>query len=422
MRSVLLVLSVERSLDDRLTALFASEPDAMAVAPALFRELREQSPVHRHASAVLFSRYADARALVRDEEHLGKSRLKGTRASREAVARMTEVEQRAYTEVTAFEGLQVTAKDGEEHDRMRAIMHRAMTPSRIAALEDSVQRYTDELLEPLLDQDPADLMSFAYLLPLMVICDLLGIPQSDRALIHDWSTAIGRNKGPVPYPEPFLAAQTAIREFRSYLEAMLAEHRRSPHSTDLLAALMSAEGDDRLTTDELASNFVMLLFAGHETTTNLIGIGMLELLQHPDQWQLLRDDPDLAPQATEELLRYVTPVQWSHRLALQDFEYGGVEISEGEVVLAMIAAGNRDPEVFDDPERLDLTRDARGHLSLGHGTHFCLGASLARLEGRAAFATLARRFPELELATDTFHWRGSSLLRSLESLPVSFGA
>jgi cytochrome P450 len=184
---------------------------------------------------------------------------------------------------------------------------------------------------------------------------------------------------------------------------------------------MAAEGEDRLTTDELASNFVMLLFAGHETTTNLIGIGLLELLRQRDQWQLLCDQPELAPRAVEEMLRYVTPVQWNNRVALCDFEYGGIEIPRGRLVFSVLAAANRDPDAFPDPERVDVMRDTRGHLALGIGAHFCLGASLTRLEGRVAFETLARRFPDMQLADEDFGWRGSALLRSPDRLPIALG-
>jgi cytochrome P450 len=189
-----------------------------------------------------------------------------------------------------------------------------------------------------------------------------------------------------------------------------------------VTALMQAQEGDRLADQELTAMFVVLLFAGHETTTNLIGIGLVELLRHRDQWERLCADPSLAASATEELLRWVTPVQWLGRVVTEPFELEGVRLERGQSVFPILAAANRDPEAFADPNRLDITRpDARNHLALGFGPHFCIGNALARLEGTVAFGTLARRFPELELAEDELGWRGNAMLRGLTALPVRLG-
>jgi cytochrome P450 len=411
----------ERSLDDRLTALFASDPGALAEAPETFRELREHSPVHGHRAALLVSRHADARALLPDHYRLGKGDRYTNDTVRDALAGMTPAEKQAYAELSEFEALQLTAADGAEHERLRAIMHRAMTPRRIAELERTVHAATRELLEPLTAQEVADVMTFAYRLPLIVICDLLGIPEADREQIHEWTSAIGYNKGGIPYPGVVVGAHAAMSEFRAYLGGMLEEHRRTQDRSDLLGALMEAEGD-RLTSDELAANFVMLLLAGHETTTNLIGSGLLELLRHPDQWRALCFAPQQAPAAVEELLRFVSPVQWVFRIPAEDFAFNGITVPKGRLVFVMLAAANRDPEVFAEPERLDIARtDAGEHMAFSFGPHFCLGNSLARLEGRIAFQTLARRFPEMKLAADEFRWRGNARLRGLAELPVALG-
>jgi cytochrome P450 len=331
---------------------------------------------------------------------------------------MTEDERRVYTELSDFESLQLTAQDGAEHERMRGIMHRAMTPARIAALQQSVQEAADLLLEPLREQDAADLMPFAWGLPLVVICDLLGVPRSDHEHIHRWTSAIGRNKGGIPYPSDVIGAHAAMAEFRTYIDGMLEELRRSQNRSGLLAALMDAEGE-RFATDELASNFVMMLLAGHETTTNLIGNGLHELLVHRDQWRALCAAPGQASSAVEELLRFVSPTQWVMRIPFHDFEHGGVSIPKGRLVFLVLAAANRDPDAFDEPEELDIGRDARKALSFGLGPHFCLGASLARLEGRIAFETLVRRFPRMTLAAGELRWRGNARLRGLEELHVA---
>jgi len=409
---------LQRSLDDRLTALFASDPDALAEAPALFRELRELSPAYDHRAALLITRHADARQLLPDFAGFGKAGRYMNDTVREALTRMTGDEQQAYAQLSAFERLQLTAADGAEHERLRAIMHRAMTPRRIAQLEQSVHDATSALLRPLGGRDMADLMQFAYRLPLIVICDLLGIPAGDREQIHEWTSAIGSNKGGIPYPGIVVAAHGAMSEFRSYLDSMLEQHRRPDNRSDLLTALMDAEGD-RLTSEELAANFVMMLLAGHETTTNLIGTGLLELLRHPDQWRALCDEPQRAPAAVEELLRFVSPVQWVFRIPAEDYQYNGTVIPKGRLVFVVLAAANRDPAVFSHPERLDISRtDVSEHVGFSLGPHFCLGNSLARLESRIALEALARRFPHMQLATNEVRWRGNARLRGLAALPI----
>jgi cytochrome P450 len=200
---------------------------------------------------------------------------------------------------------------------------------------------------------------------------------------------------------------------------MLVEHRRAPDPGDLVSALVDAEQDERLGSDELAAMFVVLLFAGHETTTNLIGVGMRSLLEQPDQWRALCADPSLAGSATEELLRYVTPVQFGNRLPLVDVEIAGHAVPAGKTVIPLHGAANRDPRVFEDPDAIDIARANAGqHVALGFGPHFCLGASLARLEGRIVFEQLATRFPGLELAAGEPEWVGNASLRRLRELPV----
>jgi cytochrome P450 len=261
-------------------------------------------------------------------------------------------------------------------------------------------------------------------LPLMLICDMLGVPSGDRDLVHGWSTRLGRNRGGTE-PAPLVDAAAAMREFRAYVRAMLHEHRASRTLPPLVGALVGAEHEERLSELELTAMFVILLFAGHETTTNLLGIGLVELLRRPDQQRRLTADPSLSAQATEELLRFVSPVQYLGRTALADTTLGGQAIPSGAYVVPVIASANRDPSVFPDGDELDLGRlNAREHLALGFGIHFCLGASLARLEGEVAFAVLARRFPDLALAADPdeLAWVGHSMLRRLERVPVQLGA
>lgn len=413
-------MSTTATLHEQVGDILASRPEAMRDPFPVWRRLREEDPVHVRAEIVLLSRQADVKALIRDERRLSSDAFAiGSRA--ETVRASLHGEQRdAFDEVAAFESLYVSRSDPPVHDRLRRIAHRAFTPRRIAELRKSVERYTDELLPA--GDEVFDFMGFAFRLPLMVIDDLLGVPQADRELIHGWSGKLGRNRGGTDVPA-LMEAHAALVEFRAYVRELVAEHGRRTGQTDLVAALVGAEADENLTNEELTAMFVVLLFAGHETTTNLLGTGLQQLLRHRDQWERLTADPSLVPAAVEELLRWVTPVQWLNRVALEDMEWRDVPIAAGTSITGILAAANRDPDVFANPEALDVTRtDAKQHIGLGFGPHFCLGASLARLEGDVTFSTLARRHPHAELAADPDDWRGNAMLRSLASLPVRLGS
>jgi cytochrome P450 len=410
------------SLDRDLARIFASEPAAMADPFPVWRRLRESSRAHRHEHTVLLTRYEDIRELHRDDEH-GSRRgfFEGTRAHaiRSALTPEATV---AFDALAAFQGLQVSRTEGETHERLRRIAHRAFTPRRIAELRASIVSYRDELLDPLVEAEEADLMPFAYKLPLMVIADMLGVPdEAERSNIRGWGNRIARHLGSTE-SEIVIDAHRAMVEFRSYVDTVIARHRAGrAEGSGLVATLLDAEEEERLTDDELAAMFIVLLFAGHETTTNLISIGLAELLREREQWSRLCADPSLATGAVEELLRWVTPVQWEQRVIVTDVELAGITLPTGQTVLTMLAGANRDPEVFERSEELDITRpDSRKHLSFGHGPHFCLGAALARLEGEIAFIGLAQRFPDVELAVDfsSLRFQGSAMMRQLAALPV----
>lgn len=411
------------SLDRDLSRVFSSDPGAMADPHPLWQRLREGHRAYRHEHTVLLTRYDDIRQLHRDSEH-GSRRgfFEGTRA--EAIrASLTPEAQASFDALAAFQGLQVSRTEGDSHDRLRRIAHRAFTPRRIAELRTTTESYRDQLLAPLLEaDDEVDLMPFAYRLPLMVISDILGVPDDEeRDRVREWGNRIARHLGSTD-SAIVTDAHEAMLEFRAYVEEVIALHRagRSPDDS-LVATLLDAEEDERLTEDELAAMFIVLLFAGHETTTNLISIGLAELLKEREQWSRLCADPALAPRAVEELLRWVTPVQWEQRLIVAELGIAGTTLSTGQTVLTMLAGANRDPAVFVNAENLDITRDdARRHLSFGHGPHFCLGAALARLEGEIAFAGLAERVPDIELAVEPaqLRFQGSAMMRQLAALPV----
>jgi cytochrome P450 len=415
-------MSTTTTLDDQLARLFASDPEAMVDPHPVWRRLRETAPVHRHEHTLLVTGYDDIREIHRDGiRATRRGFFEGTRAAAVRAALPPDA-QRAFDAIAAFQGLQVSRTDGEAHERLRRIAHRAFTPRRIAAMDETVTRRRDQLLDGMEPGQELDLMAFAYRLPLLVICDMLGVPDArEREAIRTWGNRIARHLGSSD-AAVVLDAHRAILEFRAYVETVIERHRHDPaRGSELVETLMDASEGERLTHDELAAMFMVLLFAGHETTTNLISIGLVDLLRHPAQWRRLCDDPGIAENAVEELLRRVTPVQWEQRLIVGEMEVAGMTIPPGQTVFTMLAGANRDPAIFARPEELDLERDdARRHLSFGHGPHFCLGASLARLEARAAFAALAERFPGMRLAVEPggLVFQGNAMMRQLAALPV----
>jgi cytochrome P450 len=312
--------------------------------------------------------------------------------------------------------------DPPDHTRIRRLVGHAFTPRRVEALGRRVEEVAVELVEAMAEAgDQADLVeAFAYPLPVIVIAELLGLPHEDRELLKRWSDDVALLLDPFPSSEALTRFGESIEQFRSYLDDQFEQRRRHPRD-DLIGALVEArDGNDALSDDELFALVVLLVAAGHETTTNLIGNSVIALTQHPDQRKRLVDEPVIAAQAVEELLRYDSPVQRTSRVATTPVELGGVEISPGDLVILVVGAANRDPAVFPDPDRLDLTRpNASAHLSFGHGIHFCLGAPLARLEGKVALPVLLGRFPQLEADLSQLSWKPSVVLRGVEQLPVS---
>ena len=315
--------------------------------------------------------------------------------------------------------------DPPDHTRLRRLVAKAFLPSRVAALEPRIQVLTDDLLDQLAAQGPdatVDLVEgFAHPLPFRVICELLGVPEGDRAPLHDHFGVLMRPWGDDPPPAAVLASDSIVACLRDLVEAK----RRSP-GDDLVSVLVSAGDDDRLNDQELLSSLFQLIVAGHDTTTANIGNAVVALLDHPDQLEALRADLDRMPAAVEELLRYSAPVPHAtFRRTTGPLAVGGTEIPDGQQVLVCLAAANHDPAAHPDPDVLDIDRPARAHLAFGHGIHFCLGAPLARLEARVALATLLRRFPDLRLAVprDELEWaHGDGLvLRGLDALPVTLG-
>ena len=315
-------------------------------------------------------------------------------------------------------------RDPPDHTRLRGLVTKAFTARRIEALRDRIQHMTDRLLDKVAGSGGMDaIRDLAFPLPVLVICELLGIPEADRKRFVSGSSSGGALLNPTsPTRAELDRANAGSIESRAYFEALFEQRRRDPQD-DLITQLVQAEeAGDRLTTEELRANVSLLFGAGHETTVNLIGNGIYSLLRYPEQWRALRDDAGLVPNAIEEILRFESPVQAVGRSPSELVELHGVTLAKNDIVVSFIGGANRDPAVFEDPERFDITRGDLRPLSFGGGIHFCLGAQLARIEAAVVFETLLRRFPDMRLVDpDHPKWRSSFTLRGLTELPLAWG-
>ena len=311
--------------------------------------------------------------------------------------------------------------DPPDHTRLRALVNLSFTPRLVEQWRARIQAITDELIDAVEAQGKMELIdSFAFPLPLAVITEMLGVPPEDRLAFRKWSNTVVEASG---NPAMFTRVRADMQAFGMYLHTLISEKRQQP-AEDLLSKLIQAEEEgETLAENELISMVFLLLIAGHETTVNLIGNGMLALLEHPDQMEKLRQDPELIKTAIEEFLRYQSPVMTAtQRWARQDLEFAGQQMRRGDSVMVVLASANHDYEAFSEPDALDITRPENRHLAFGKGIHYCLGAPLARLEGQIAIATLVRRLPNLRLdiAPEQLTWRPGMLLLGLHKLPVAF--
>ena len=414
------------SLDDRVSALIASRPEAIADPYPLFAELLEESPVHHLGHTVVLTRYDDVKLAVREFERMSSQAYRVGSRAEQILAGLTPEQAEAFHGVSNFEMMYISRSDGNMHGRLRDIAMRPFSVRRVDYLRATVDRYLNELIDEAVagSQDGSvDLVqAITQRLPVMMICTLLNVPLEDAPIIKAWSGRIGKNRGGVVV-EDLLDAHAALLEFREYVQGILDNNRRNPDATDLVTAFMGAAGEDRLSADELMAQFVVLLFAGSDTTNALMANGLFALLQRPDQWSQLVADPGVARDAVEELMRWVSPVQFLWRVTVDTMTFGDTEIGPGTTVMPVVAAANRDPRVFVAPDEIDVRRRPKDHLAFGYGPHFCLGNVLARMEGEAFFSTLARRFPELALAGDPsdLEWVGNAMFRTVRTLPIAFG-
>ena len=381
-----------------------------------YAELREHAPVSRYqpTGQWLVARHRDVAALLRDRR-LG--RTYAHRHSHEEFGRPAP--DPAHEPFHTLNDHGLLDLEPPDHTRIRRLVSRAFTPRRVEELRPTVARFADELVSGLLAQGGGDLIAaVAEPLPVAVIAELLGVPESDRSLLRPWSAAITGMFELDPGEETARRAVAAATEFSHYLRQLIRERRTRP-GADLVSALIRAQEDgDALSEQELVSTCVLLLNAGHEATVNTTGNGWWALFRNPGQLALLRASvDDLLPTAVEELMRYDTPLQMFERWVLEDVEVAGVHIPRGSEVALLFGSANRDPARFADPDRLDLARADNPHITFGAGIHFCLGAPLARLELGESYGALLRRAPGLRLVREP-EWRPGYVIRGLRELLV----
>jgi cytochrome P450 len=379
-----------------------------------YHQLRAEDPIHRHPLGFyVLTRYDDVAGFLRDPR-FGKS---GYQALFEA--RFGSGPDGPWLPMSML------FRDPPDHTRLRALVSKAFTPRVVETLRDHIGTIVERLLDRVAELPRVDVIeALAYPLPVTVISELMGVPAADNEMIKEWSRDVARALDAIALPiapDVIERGSRATEEIAGYFRTLSEERRRRP-GPDLLSGLVEAEeAGDRLSERELLATCLLLYVAGHETTVNLISNGLLALLRHPEERRRLEADPARLPAAVEELLRYDSPVQRTGRMAAEDADIGGVPIPKGTLVLGLVGAANRDPSHFADPDRLDLGRDQPRHLAFGAGIHYCLGASLARLEAQVALGALLRRFPALTLSVERPVWRLSSTLRGPESLPVALG-
>lgn len=370
-----------------------------------YRELRERSPVHFNEGRGnwVLTRYSDIATVLRDHERFSAERGGPARYSTGDMPRS------------------MLGSDPPHHTRLRTLVNKAFTARTVERLRPRIQGLVDGLIDGVSGRGEMEVIAdFAYPLPITVIAEMLGVPVSDRDFFKEASSKIAVALGPIEDMQVGMRALEGRNALVAYFNELIPKRQGDPHD-DLISALLAAEeAGDVLNHGELIAMLILLLVAGHETTVNLIGNGLLALLRNPDQLERLRDDTRIERSAIEELLRYDSPVQFTGRIAVDDFELDGKRIKAGSGVQTILASANRDPAVFDDPDTLDLGRDPCPHLSFSAGIHFCLGAQLARLEGQIALSTIVRRLPNMKLATDDLVWRPAPILRGLEGFSVTF--
>lgn len=386
-------------------------------------ELRESTPVFFDPvwNKLFFTRYHDIAALLRDKR-LGRSILH--RLSRDELG--WPPPNPLTKDFDQFQSHHMLDNEPPKHTRLKSLVMKAFTPARVEGLRTKIESIVNRMLDQAEDRGKMDLLQdYAEPLPVAVIAELLGVPEEDQHLLRPWSSSIVKLYELGYSDQQAVQANQAVVEFSDYIKALADERRKNPQD-DLITALVQVEEQgEMLTEDELVANCILLLNAGHEATVNGTTAGFLSLSRNPDQMNLAKQaaregNQDFFKAAVEEMLRYDTPLPMFERWVLDDFEYQGIPLKQGQEVALLYASGNRDPRKFENANSLDLTRKDNQHLTFGLGIHYCIGAPLARLEMQTSFATLLRRFPDVRLATDKVEYAGGFVIRGHKAMPVEF--
>jgi hypothetical protein len=390
------------------------DPEILADPYPLYRRLRSEDPVHwdPYLHAWVVTRYADVVSVFQ--------RFSADRTP--TPERLASMGMEQLSPIARVMVKQMLFLDPPQHSRIRGLAAVAFTPRRVELLRSSIQKIADDLIDGVEAQGEMEIMeALANPLPAIVTAGLLGVPTQDHERLKNWSQDFAEVLGNFQHnPDRAARVLRSLEEMTAYFRNAVQRQASEP-TEGLVNALTMAEVDgDRLTEDEVIANVIVTMVGGQETTTNLIGNGLLTLLRHPDELKRLRAEPSLIPSAVEELLRYESPSQHTARLAPADIELGGRLIRKSQAVIAVMGAANRDPERFTDPDRLDLAREDNRHVAFGWAGHFCFGAPLARIEGQIAFATLLRRLPGLRIQPGPITWRQNMGLRGLTALRVAF--
>lgn len=400
--------------DPNLSLYRLLDPAVLADPYPLYRRLREEDPVHwdPFLHTWVATRYDDVVTVLH--------RFSADRTP--SPEQMTVMGLGSIEPIAQVMVKQMLFMDAPAHTHLRKLCSTAFTPRRVERMADQIQDIANRLIETVVASGRMDVVAdFASPFPAIVTARLLGVPESDHQQLKAWSADFAELLGNFQHnPDRVGRVLRSVEDMSAYFRDAIDQQRRKPRD-GLIRSLMDAEVEGlRLTEDEVIANTIVTMVGGQETTTNLIGNGLLTLLRQPEQLAELRDNPTIMESAVEELLRYESPSQHTARLAPEDIMLGGKLIRKRDAVMAVMAAANRDPDRFPDPDRLDLSRRDNRHLAFGWAAHFCFGAPLARLEGQIAFSALLRRFPGLALATDRVSWRENLGLRGLKSLPVTF--
>jgi hypothetical protein len=412
----LLVQNVE-SLRTQIRRLFAGDARLSGDPWTLFRTMQDEVPVFRDRHQILVMRYEDIESAMRDPALFSSRTMDGSHIQK-ALVEATRSERPLLDDLIYLRKQQMVINDEPDHRRLRDSAHRAFTARRVADMTARIKELSDGLLDGLEREETLDWMPLARALPMSVIVEMFGFPARDHEFIRSWGDLWARFWGTERSNLELTHQRTT--SFNDYVRGQLELRRRKP-GTDLMAALIEAQEETgQLSEDELLVMVANTIFAGHETTINLLGNGLLCLVRDPAAQQRLRADPALMPSAVEEFLRFECPVLNTRRRAVDDIELHGVQIRAGETLQFMVAAGNRDPRRFEDPDELDLSRQNNRHLAFGAGIHYCLGAALARLEAAQLFGAVIERTTWISPAWTDLRWQPNSLFRGLSELPVRF--